>query len=56
MELVILLAIVLVGSIVESMFAFLLGGTTPKDAESAFDVKTDTRYDRLGDDLETGAA
>ena len=55
MELVVLLAIVLVGSIVESAFAFLFGGLTPKDAQSAFDVETDARYDRLGDDFETGA-
>ncbi len=56
MEFLVLLAIVLVGSIVESFVAFLFGGITPKDAQSLFDVETDARYDRLGDDWETRAA
>ncbi len=41
MEFLVLLAIVLVGSIVESFVAFLFGGMTPKDAQSLFDVETD---------------
>ena len=56
MELAILLAVVLVGSIVESFFAFLFGRMTPKDAQSLFDVETDARYDRLDDDWGPRAA
>ena len=47
MEFVVLLAIVLLGSIVESAFAFLFAGFPPKGAQSPLDVKTDARYDRL---------
>ena len=54
MEILLLAGVVLLGSVVESAFAWLLAGR-PEPDSSSFDARTEDRYSRLHSDFEDPA-
>ena len=51
MDLIVIAALILLGSILESAFAFFFAGQSPRKAEP-MDALTESRYSRLTSDVE----